>query len=222
MTDRTGACIADDLFSLVLDRQDDRLREALARGVAPMVQRDGLTPLHVAAGCDNLDAASILFEAGAYVDAEAWPESSRLAACRRLDRVARGDLHDSSLTRESAVHPLNSDLWEEIDRRTRRSFRGEYGLGALGCTPLHIASDRGCTPMVGWLLARGADAHLPLYLDGGPEGFWEWSPLDLAVGQQGESAHADVVELLRQWVREHPKTSADEAVAAFRQRRVPI
>ena len=216
MTDLTAVLTGRDLFRFVLDRQDDRLREALAGGVTPMVQRDGLTPLHVAAACDNLDAASILFEAGAYIDAEAWPESSRLAAFRRLHR------HESSPARESAVHPLNSDLWDEVDRRTRRSFQGQYKMGALGCTPLHLASDRGCAPMARWLLERGADAHLSMYLDGGPEGFWEWSALELAVGQQGESAHTEVVELLQQWVKNHPKTDADEAIAAFRERRVPI
>jgi len=75
--------------------------------------------------------------------------------------------------------------------------------------------------MVRWLLDRGADAHLEVYLDGGPEGFWEWSPLGLAVGQPGEPAHADVVALLEQWAKDHPKTGADQAVFAFRQRRVP-
>jgi hypothetical protein len=204
----------DDVFQLVLARQSDRLREALLRGVSPMLQRDSLTPLHLAAACDSLEAASILFEAGAFIDVEAWPEFSGIALMRR---VVRG-LQQSYMELGSADQ---SDLWGEIDRRTRRSFRGEYGLGALGCTSLHIASDRGYAPMVRWLLDRGADAHLPVYLDGGPEGFWAWSPLALAVGQRDEPPHPDVVSLLEQWARDHPKTGADEAVVAFRHRRVP-
>ena len=188
---------AVDIFQFVLNGQHDRLREVLASGLTPMLQRDGLTPLHLAAACDDLEAAAILVEAGAFVDVEAWPESSQPGA---------------------AVH---SDLWGEVDRRTRRSFRGDNGLGALGCTPLHIACDRGCAPMARWLLERGASAYLDVYLDGGPEGFWDWSPLKLAVGQPGERPHPDVVVLLEQWARDRPKTDADEAVAEYRHRRVP-
>jgi hypothetical protein len=205
----------DDVFELVLHGQDNRLREALARGVTPMLQRDSLTPLHLAAACDRVEAASILFEAGAVIDVEAWPESSKLAAMRRS---FRGSGQQSPAAQESALP--EGGLWGEVERRTRRSFRGEYCLGALGCTPLHIASDRGCAPMVRWLLDHGADAHLPVYLDGGPEGFWEWSPLDLAV-RGPEPPNPDVVSMLEEWARHHPKTDADAAVLAFRRKRVP-
>lgn len=211
----------DDLFKLVLEQQYVRLREALARGLTPMLQRDALTPLHMAAASDDLEAASILFEAGAFIDVEAWPESSGLAAIRRMHLAREKPLLRSQMAQASGAMALESDLWDELDRRTRRRFHGEYGLGALGCTPLHIASDRGCAPMVRWLLDCGANAHLPLYLDGGPEGFWAWSPLALAVGQPHEPPHQQAVSLLDQWTQDHPKTSADDAVIAFRDRRVP-
>ena len=79
----------------------------------------------------------------------------------------------------------------------------------------------GAAPHLPWLLDCGANAHLPVYLDGGPEGFWAWSPLALAVGQSNEPPHQQVVSLLEAWTQDHPKTSAEEAIIAFRKRRVP-
>jgi ankyrin repeat protein len=129
-----------DVFAAAaLGRLDD-LREALRRpGAVNDVAYDGWTPLHLAAFFGALDAAQLLIDSGA-----------------DLQAVSRNSLHNTPLHAATAGGHTDIALLL-IERGADVTVRdaGQH-------TPLHIAAESGLTDVVKALLAGGAD---PLAVD---------------------------------------------------------
>jgi len=129
-----------DVFAAAaLGRLDD-LRQALRRpGAVNDFAYDGWTPLHLAAFFGALDAAQLLIDSGA-----------------DLQAVSRNSLHNTPLHAATAGGHTDIALLL-IERGADVTVRdaGQH-------TSLHIAAESGLTDVVKALLARGAD---PLAVD---------------------------------------------------------
>jgi ankyrin repeat protein len=129
-----------DIFAAAaLGRLDD-LRQALGRpGAVNDFTYDGWTPLHLAAFFGALDAAQLLIDAGA-----------------DLQAVSRNALDNTPLHAATAGgHTEIALLLIERGADVTATDAGRH-------TPLHIAAESGLTDVVQALLARGAD---PLAVD---------------------------------------------------------
>jgi Ankyrin repeats (3 copies) len=176
----TTTNLASDAFVNVTSSAD-AVRAWLAKGHDPQAERDALCPLHLACATGSLDIVNVLLDAGAIPDIEAWP----IGASRWLE-------------------------WHWLSKHGHRSFAGEYGRGARGLTPLHIACDRGDTVIIRRLLDAGADPYVSVLLDCGPEGDWLWTPQELVRGQCNDllvnPGHQTALALLQEWMTTHPPT----------------
>jgi len=74
------------------------------------------------------------------------------------------------------------------------------------------------------LLDSGADPYLEVFLDGGIEGFWSWTPHMLARGQARASdvPHAEVAGILDTYMWQHPQSEQSKDWQRLRQGRVPM
>ena len=126
-----------DIFEASSLGRTERVEELLATdpGVATETASDGYTPLHLAAFFGHLDAARLLVEAGAEVDAVS------------MDAQRLTPLHSAAAGRHPEIVELL--LGGGADPNVRQ--RG-------GWTPLHAAAQNGDSSSVEALLAAGADA----------------------------------------------------------------
>lgn len=198
------------------------IERLLREGASPNVERDGLTPLHLASTNGSTGAANALIRAGATVDAEAWPD---LAHWECLTAVLTKGPHDwvqkERLARGCPPRSARDRWWQMLSGRTRRVFIGGNECGALGCTPLHLACDGGHTELVSLLLAHGADPYMPVHLDNGLDGFWLWTPTTIARGQPPERPHLEALSVLESYMRKHPPSAESKNAQVRRDQRVP-
>lgn len=199
------------LFDAAWTGDRSTIERLLREGCKPTGQRDGLTPLHLASVNGFADAASALIEAGALVDAEAWPDLACLEWGMAAFKKWSANPDPTRVFEEGPPRTVRDEWWRKVSARTRRLFIGESERGALGCTPLHLACDGGHVEMVSLLIAHGSDPYSEVYLDGGPEGFWEWTPMELARGQLPDSPHAKVLKVLENYMRQHPQSEASRS-----------
>src|SRR5207244_7631904 len=160
---------------------------------------------------------------GAIVDAEWWPltmAGEREATFTKA--LARSAAAERRENRASTLDP-NGPL-ALVSQVTRRNFAsgGGYWSRALGCRPLHLACDVGHADITAMLLACGADPYLEVFLDGGVEGFWDWTPLQLARGQPHEQPHHAVVKILDAHLQQHPQSDQSKDWQQRRRSRVPF
>lgn len=126
-----------DLFEAAALGDVPRLRERLAEDPAALGRRtrDGWTSLHLAAFFGHREAAEVLLEAGAPLEAT----SGNAMANRPLHAAIAGRT-------DPAV--VGSLLRRGADASAR---------AATGVTPLHLAASRGSEPVIDLLLDHGAD-----------------------------------------------------------------
>jgi ankyrin repeat protein len=123
-----------DVFAAAAVGETDALRASLAAGRANDVAYDGWTPLHLAAFFGQRDAAALLADEGA-----------------ALDAVSRNSMRNTPLHAAAAGGHTDVALLL-IDRGANVVLQD-----AGGHTALHIAAENGLTDVVRALLNRGAD-----------------------------------------------------------------
>ena len=119
----------------------ERLRAILAgdRSQAQAVSPDGFTPLHLAVFAGQAEAARVLLEFGADVDALSVGPIARVPP-----------LGTAAFVRSLELTRLLLDAGADVNRRAEGGF-----------TALHSAAQAGDVELVRLLLERGADPNLP-------------------------------------------------------------
>ena len=128
-----------DVFDAAAAGRTERLRELLAsdRSMVNAWAADGFFPLGLACFFRQPEAARVLIEAGADVQ----------AAARNPMRVTA--LHAAAAARDTATARLLLDRGADVDARQQ-----------VGYTALHAAAQHGDVELVDLLLSRGADPAL--------------------------------------------------------------
>ncbi len=176
------------------------------------LSKNGLMPIHVASFRGHDVFVRALLETGSSAQQEAWPTPKRYARTRKAKELLRCATGGSKEARaelaqfenECQRNPIPAGVLDPLWTRLHgnRCFLGESAQGAAGCTPLHLACDAGHADVVSTLLENGADPRVVVMLDNGPEGYFSWTPMELA------REHQSVVSVLQEIIKAHPEASS--------------
>lgn len=191
-------------FTAADEGDTEILRALLEEGIDPMIERQGLTALHIAARHGYLDAATLLVDAGVDVDLVPDESEAELAAVvghgnpQIAKMIVGGDIDPEAIARLSNLRsPLNlavesghADLAALlIGAGADVNARGEW------YSPLHSAILYGDAELVALLLESGArtTAKIRIHDPASFAGFRYVGPVELAYIIERD----DLVDLLR-------------------------
>lgn len=141
---------------------DEFARQLLLEGASPHVSSTGDTPLHAAAGHDNLDIVAMLLQHGAdpnAVDVDGWTPLMFAGSLECVDLLlaAGADIHASDdVNADVAQHHRDPEILDRFKEAGASLLPKPDSYSSL----LHAAAEDGDTGLLEYLLGQNADVNV--------------------------------------------------------------